>query len=304
MCFKTKRLRVFLLPLVSLLWPGILKGQEFVFGAYNLQNYGVQPGATGQKSKPSTSRAAISAVIRAIGPDILGVCEVASKDALAELQTRLKVDGMDLSAVEFVDGPDPDRHLALLSRYPIVERHSSAQVTFELNGIPSVVRRGFLDVVIQINPAYALRVIGVHLKSKLSAPDGEALIRRMEAHLLRERISQLLRTAPETNLLVYGDFNETRDQPSVHSLIGDRENPESLRDLRPADERGECWTHHWRVSDVYSRIDFLMASRGLWPEILKQRSRIASPPMWSEASDHRLISTAIFPKNRKTEDSR
>jgi hypothetical protein len=26
--------------------------------------------------------------------------------------------------------------------------------------------------------------------------------------------------------------------------------------------------------------------------------------MWAEASDHRLISTAIFPKNRKTEDSR
>ena len=275
-----------------------------IFGAYNLQNYGVQPGANGQKPKPSASRAAISAVIRSIRPDILGVCEVASKEALAELQSRLKLDGVDLCATEFVDGPDPDRHLALLSRYPIVARHSSPQVAFELSGIPSVVRRGFLDVVIQINPAYALRVIGVHLKSKLSAPDGEALIRRMEAHLLRERISQLLRTAPETNLLVYGDFNETRDQPSVHSLLGDRENPEALRDLRPADERGECWTHHWRVSDIYSRIDFLMASQGLWPEILKHRSSIASAPIWAEASDHRLISTAIFPKNRKAKDPR
>ena len=301
MRLKARLLRLCLFLLFSLPSPNRLEGQAFVFGAYNLQNYGVQPGATGQKPKPSASRASISAVIRAIGPDILGVCEVASKDALAELQTRLKLDGVDLCATEFVEGPDPDRHLALLSRYPIVERHSSPQVAFELNGIPSVVRRGFLEVVIQINPAYALRVIGVHLKSKLSAPDGEALIRRMEAHLLRERISQLLRAAPETNLLVYGDFNETRDQPSVHSLIGDRENPESLRDLRPADERGECWTHHWRVSDVYSRIDFLMASRALWPEIVKHRSRIASPPMWAEASDHRLISTAIFPKNRRAE---
>ena len=304
MRLKANRLRLFLFLILSLPSPGGLKSQEFVFGAYNLQNYGVQPGATGQKPKPSASRAAISTVICSIGPDILGVCEVASRDALAELQTRLKLGGVDLPATEFVEGPDADRHLALLSRYPIVERYSAPQVAFEINGMPSVVRRGFLDVVIQINAAYSLRVMGVHLKSKLSAPDGEALIRRMEAHLLRERISQLLRTAPETNLLVYGDFNETRDQPSVHSLIGDRENPESLRDLRPADERGECWTHHWRVSDVYSRIDFLMASRGLWPEILKQRSRIASPPMWAEASDHRLISTAIFPKNRKTEDSR
>ena len=304
MRLKARLLRLCLFLLFSLPSPNRLEGQAFVFGAYNLQNYGVQPGANEQKPKPSASRAAISAVIRSIGPDILGVCEVASKDALAELQTRLKLNGVDLCATEFVDGPDPERHLALLSRYPIVERHSSPQVYFELSGIPSVVRRGFLDVVIQINPAYALRVIGVHLKSKLSAPDGEALIRRMEAHLLRERICQLLRTAPETNLLVYGDFNETRDQPSVHSLIGDRESPESLRDLRPADERGECWTHHWRVADVYSRIDFLMASRGLWPEVLKHQSRIASPPMWAEASDHRLISTTIFPKNRRTEAPR
>ena len=286
---------VFFIPLVS----DALRGEEVVFGAYNLQNYSVQSGATGQKPKSGPSKKAVAEVIRSLGPDVLGVCEVASQEALEELQARLKSEGLDLPEAEFVDGPDPDRHLALLSRFPIAERHSSPELAFELNGAPCLVRRGFLDVVVQINAAYSLRVIGVHLKSKLSTPDGESLLRRMEAHLLRERVSNLLRTAPETNLLVYGDFNDTKDQPSIHSLLGDSENQESLRDLRPVDERGECWTHYWKVSDTYSRIDFLMVSRSLWPEVLKQKSRIQFAPNWREASDHRLISTAISAKNQK-----
>jgi hypothetical protein len=45
-------------------------------------------------------------------------------------------------------------------------------------------------------------------------------------------------------------------------------------------------------------MDFLLASRGLLPEILRKQTRAHSPVNWNEASDHRLISTAITATNR------
>jgi endonuclease/exonuclease/phosphatase family metal-dependent hydrolase len=274
------------------------RSQNIVFGAYNLQNYRLQTDTNGQKPKSPASKAALTAIVSQLSPDILGMCEMGSREALADLQMRLKSAGLDLPESEFVDGPDPDRHLALLSRFPIVEKSSDRQVTFELNGTPELVRRGFLDVVIQINSSYRLRLIGVHLKSKIAAPEGESLIRRMESHLLALRISKILESEPEANLLVYGDFNDTKDQPALQSLIGERSSQQMLRDLYAIDERGECWTHYWRTADVYSRMDFLLASRGLLPEILRKQTRAHSPANWSDASDHRLISTVITATNR------
>lgn len=277
---------------------GEARSQTIVFGAYNLQNYRLQSDDGGQKPKSPASKAALTAIVSQMRPDILGVCEMASREALADLQLRLKSAGLDLPESEFVDGPDPDRHLALLSRFPIMEKLSDRQVAFELNGAPELVRRGFLDVVIQINSTYRLRLIGVHLKSKIAAPEGESLIRRMESHLLAQRVSKILANEPEANLLVYGDFNDTKDQPALQSLIGERGSQQMLRDLYPIDERGECWTHYWKTADVYSRMDFMMASRGLLPEILRKQTRIHSPSNWSDASDHRLISTSITATNR------
>ena len=34
------------------------------------------------------------------------------------------------------------------------------------------VRRGFLDVTVQVTPSYRLRCVGAHLKSKLPIPEG------------------------------------------------------------------------------------------------------------------------------------
>ncbi len=59
-----------------------------------------------------------------------------------------------------------------------------------------------------------LRFIGVHLKSKLkdTAEDEEEL-RRNEAHLLRKHVDDVLDADAGANLVVYGDFNDTKNEP-------------------------------------------------------------------------------------------
>ena len=282
------------------LWSGVSQAkdadQEVVFGAYNLENYTLS-GSERTRSKPSPAREAVAKVVASARTDILGVCEVGEEAALLDLSQRLEKLGLHLPYREYVAGPDPDRHLALLSRYPIVRRKSLPKVPFELNGRPEVVRRGFLDVCVQIHSGYTLRLVGVHLKSKLPSPSGEDLVRRCEADQLRLLVERILSEDPRVNLLVYGDFNDTREQPAVRQALGPWGSLFSLQDLAAEDPQGQRWTHYRAFTGVYSRIDYLMVNRALKPEVLSG-ARISADPEWRCASDHRLIYTRILPQDR------
>ena len=167
-------------------------GQQAVkFAHYNVENYlemnRREGGEAVLRPKPEREKATLIRIIKDIHPDILGVAEMGPPDQFDEFQQRLKDSGLEFPFTEYVSGADQERHLALLSRLPIVERHSEKDPFFDLNGQKEPVERGFLDVTIAVNPAFRLRMVGAHLKSKLVVPSGEALLRRNEARLLRRR---------------------------------------------------------------------------------------------------------------------
>lgn len=270
------------------------KSQEFVVASYNLENYTLHS-AERVRQKSITAREAIADVVAEAHPDILGVCELGSREALADLRQRLEARGVTFLDTEFVDGPDPDRHVALLSRFPIVRRDSVEKVPFELNGLPELVRRGILDVTIQVTPDYLLRLVGVHLKSKLPVPEGEALVRRMEAQLVREHVEGILGENPRVQLLVYGDMNETREEAAIHALQGSRGSLNALSELAAQDANGERWTHYRQFTDVYSRIDYFFANKALRSGLVPGGARISQSVQWRKASDHRLISVLLSP---------
>ena len=277
---------------------------EVVIATYNLENYlGAEPAANGEKShgKPKTERAieAVIHVVKEINPDILGVCEMGSLERFEDFKKRLANAGLGYTDFEYVQGADPDRHLALVSRFPIVARQSLPDVPFELNGQPEKVRRGFLDVTIQVAPDYALRLVGVHLKSKLAAADGEALIRRHEAQQLRRHVDKILTVDPQANLVCYGDFNDTKEQPMFAAVSGVRGTATYLDDLPAKDDLGDRWTHYWKTADLYSRIDYLFVSPALVREVVPGSAHVHRSEFWSEASDHRAVFATIIPVNKK-----
>lgn len=274
-----------------------------VFCTYNVKNYlGHEPGAPRNprtKPKPEKEIAALIQIIRDIQPDILGVCEMGSPAMFEDFKSRLEKAGLGYKDSEYVQGDDPDRHLALVSRFPIVHRDSAAKVRFTLGGAEHSVKRGILDVTIQVTPAYQLRCVGVHLKSKLPAPEGEALIRRNEAMKLREHLDAILKAAPETNLLCYGDFNDAKNSPMFSEVSGVRGTPAHMSDLAAHDSVNDRWTHHWPVADEYSRIDYLFASPGLWPEVKRGTAGIHRSADWEKASDHRPVFVTIEPIEKR-----
>ena len=277
---------------------------EVVIAGYNIENYLVTDRLDGkihEKSapKPEKEKAALFHIIKEINPDILGVCELGPKDQFEDFKKRLESAGLGYKDFEYVEGSDPTRHLAIASRYPIIERHSVTNASYKLNGVDEKVKRGFLDVTVQITPDYKLRLVGCHLKSKLAVPEGEALVRRNEAHLLRQHINEILKADPLTNLLVYGDFNDTKNEPPIHEIMGPRNAPDHLYDIWLKDDRGESWTHFWKYADIYSRIDFIFVNKALMPEVVFDKSRVYRGSDWNEASDHCPVITTIRPVNRE-----
>ena len=138
--------------------------------------------------------------------------------------------------------------------------------------------------------------MGAHLKSKLAVPSGEALLRRNEARLLRQHIDGVLTKDPNENLLVYGDLNDTKDQPAIQEILGPRQGPNRLKEIPLADAQGDRWTYYRRLSDTYDRIDYILADQALLPQIDQSHSYLYRSADWYSASDHRPVVVVIKAK--------
>ena len=296
-------MRCALLFLLLAAWPVWAEPGEIVVCQYNVENYvDAKPAGAGAKygtrTKAPKSIEALMHIIKEVNPDILGVCEMGSPERFEDFKTRLAGAGLGYKDFEYVQAADADRHLALLSRFPIVARHSAKDVSFELDGKPEKVRRGFLDVTLQVNPDYQLRMVGVHLKSKLAVAEGEAVIRRHEAMKLRAHLDGIIASDSEVNLLCYGDFNDSKNEPMFAEISGVRGSAGYMADLWARDALGDRWTHYWRTADLYSRFDYLFVSPALFNEVVKSKSRVYRGDDWNEASDHRPVFASIIPVNR------
>lgn len=273
-----------------------------VFAGWNVRNYMLRPvkddaGRVTTPAKPPESIAAVVETLREIRPDIVGLCEMGTRKDLADLQSRLKKAGLDLPHRTWVDGPDKERHLALLSRFPLTTQHDT-RTTFRLSESSHRVRRGILDATVQVRPDFSLRVLGVHLKSRRVVPEYEqAAFRRAESLLLRTRVEDILEEAPDTPLLVFGDFNDTKNSPVVEGVAGRAGTRKALTVLPLADRLGDQWTYRWDESDEYSRIDYVMVNQPARRLVRRGGTRVHRDKNWFEASDHRpLVVTIALPK--------
>ena len=286
-------------PLLGLLLAGNLRAGNVVVASYNVENYlkmerKVDGKTVPDAPKPEQEIAAVIDVVKEINPDILGIVEMGDEKTLDEFRARLKAAGLDYPHKEWVRGTDAARHVALLSRFPIVARNSRDEVPFELNGKQMRVGRGILDVTVKLADNFLLHLVGAHLKSRREVPDlDQVAMRAKEAWYLREHLDKILRANPEEKLLLFGDMNDTKNEYPIKELLGSTRDPLRMKDLFLTDHYGYRWTHYWSSADIYSRIDYLMVSQGLWPDINMDKSGISSSRIWYKASDHRAIFTTI-----------
>lgn len=289
--------------LVLPLAPGAARSEateDVVFAAWNVRNYLTEPSPAGARSTPPKAPESIAATVstlRGLAPDIVGLCEIGNRNDLRDLQSRLKGAGLDLPYSTWVDGADQQRHLALLSRFPLTGIRHDTRSRFRLGGASHRLQRGILDCTVEVRPHFRLRVLGVHLKSPRVVPDFDhAEFRRAESLVLRRRIEDVLHDAPGTHLLVFGDFNDTKNSPVVRGVLGRAGAPAAITLLPIADRQGDQWTYRWEESDAYTRVDYVMVSGSVRPLVLRRGTRLHRDKDWYLASDHRpLIVTLRIP---------
>ena len=265
--------------LFLLLHAAVLSAAEkFRVATYNLENYLEDAHGT-RPAKSPEAKAKIRESLRALDADVVALQEMGSVSALTELRAALKSEGLDYPHWEFVASHDTNIHVAVISKFPFVRRQPRTNESFLLNGRRFRVGRGFADLDIRIVPNYTLTLITAHLKSRRSVAEAdEAEFREQEAILLRELIDARLSVNPQLNLVVLGDFNDVKDSRSTKMIIG--RGKVALIDTRPAERNGDdqpssnphfsprkiTWTHYYGKEDSYSRIDYVLISRGLAKE--------------------------------------
>jgi len=304
------RRRVYVASFFVLLVAGEPQAAEsFRLATYNLNNYLDQPVGT-RPVKSSASKTRIRESLRAVRADVLALQEMGTTNALLELRTALKSEGLDYPYWEHATGYDTNIHVAVLSRFPITARRPHTNESFLLYGRRFRVSRAFAEVDIQVNANYSFTLITAHLKSRREVAQGDqAEIREQEALLLREIIDRKLKNT-DVNLVVLGDFNDVKDSPSLRSLLG--RGRLALVDTRPAERNGDdqphenprfdpphvTWTYYYGKEDTYSRVDYVLLSQGMAREWNSAETHILTLPNWAVASDHRPIVASIFAENR------
>ncbi len=290
-----------------MLFGALFGAQAAVFrvATYNVENYLDIPTDT-RAAKSSESRAKVRESITKLNPDVIVFQEMGAPSALEELQRQLKRDGLDLPHSEHVAGYDTNVHVAVLSRFPFSARHPHTNEVYLLGGRRFKVSRGFAELEIQVSPEYKFTLLAAHLKSKRLVPEAdETEMRAEEAKLLREKVDAILARDPGADILVAGDFNDSRDSRAIRTLVGRGRG--KLMDTRPAERNGDnlpsanpewdprriTWTHFYGKEDSYARIDYILLSPGMAKKWIKEETYVLAIPNWGLASDHRPIVAAF-----------
>lgn len=282
----------------------------FRLATYNVENYVLADTA----SRQAKSQAAIGKVtecIQAAKPDVLALQELGGSNALLQLRLNLKAIGLNFAYWTLVPGHDTNVQVGVLSRFPITANRSHTNLSFLLQGRRFHVSRGFAELEIQVSDQYQFTLFTTHLKSKRQVPEAdEAALRSEEAKLLRERVDARLAADPNRNIVVLGDFNDTKDSAAIKAIVG--RGRTRLVDTRPAERNGDnqlnpnpnweprnvTWTHYFGREDSYSRIDYLLLSPGMAREWIPQETYIPAVANWGVASDHRAIVATIEAEDR------
>ncbi len=284
--------------LLALLALPVFGGGEIVrVATYNVENYLVMDRWVDEQErwrpdypKPESEKTSLRRVIRSVSPDVLALQEMGAPPFLRELRRDLKREGLDYPYGYVLQAQDETRHVAVLSRLPFAEVVAHTDPDFPYFDERETIKRGLLEIRFE-SAGKEWALFTLHLKSKWTEREDDPRAERKrvgEATAARNRI--LDRVDPEAGdlFVIAGDFNDTRDTPALRRFL-QRGAVEISVPVEAADSRGHMWTQHWGRQNLYSRIDFILASPGMKARVVPGAYGVYDGEGSETASDHRMV---------------
>lgn len=264
------------------------------FMMYNVRDYFVEKDKPRSKHtrriKRNNEREAVADVIAKVKPEIIGLVEIGGTAALDDLAGRLAARGLHYPHRKALIRWGEDRALAILSRYPIVADNSVAECQL-VGKTNRRMLRGILDVTIMLKDKRVFRIMGAHLKSRVSEdPAAAESLRVREARTLAAHIEQAVRKQPDIPILIYGDWNDGPSAPALEALRRGKSKASSLKRLNPKDDNGEVWTLFYKNGNEYSTFDQIYVNSVLSKRMgTKSKMGVVNVDENRSPSDHRAV---------------
>ncbi len=247
---------------------------------------------TGEFSLSSSKdkKESVISILTGINPDILILAGVGDLDSLNELKKTVK----SAKFAKMVSGDDKTRHLAVISRLEPLEFHPITDLKYKIKDVELPVKRGFLHCVFK-SGTYKFHLIGADLQSRDKVENfNQTDMRRYEARLLRYHVTALIKENIGNNIIVAGNLNDTCGMASIKEIYNRRfDIVKRLFDIRPIDSLRTSWTYWDCKSDDYERIDYIIGTSSILPEIVREKTYICQDPRWNSASMHRPLIVTI-----------
>lgn len=273
----------------------LARGETLRLATYNVENYGLanrltEAGYREDYPKPETAKRALRTVLRRINADIVVMQEMGPKAYLEELRRDLKTEGLDYPHVHLAEAGDPDRHVALLSKRPLVWVTTHGNLQFNYLKRKETVKRGLLEAVVATE-AGEVTLFALHLKSRLTDEPEDPLSanrRAAEATAIRNYVLKQFPTPPTARFVILGDFNDVKSSQALRFM---QKRGETLiaHALPAADSRGESWTYVLKREETYSRPDYILVSPLLKSAVKGDAAKIEDGEGVRDASDHRPV---------------
>ena len=289
-------LRLFVFCLVSLTLLSVLNGEELRVATYNLNNYLVMDRHVGARwrpsyPKPEGEKAIVRQIVRDVSPDVLVLQEMGPLDFLEELRADLAREGLHYEYAVHMQGADPDRHLAVLSKRAPKAVVKHTDLNFKYFESRQAVKRGMLELSFSLGAGNEFQLFVVHLKSRYTdvKEDENSELRRVrEAEACRNRIVERTHESNQLSYIIAGDFNDHPNSAPMRRFYR-RGNLEIGSLVPAADSRGEEWTYYYGKESRYESVDGFVASASMMPRIKAGIAQIVDSPGALAGSDHRMI---------------
>lgn len=272
----------------------VLTAETLTIATYNVENYGpanrvVDGSFHPNYPKPEGEKDALRKVIRTMAADVIVLQEMGTAPYLEELQQDLRAEGAEYPYSALAVAADVDRHVALLSRRPLVSS-TTLDLSFSYLGGVAHVKRGVLAATLRISGG-DVTLFAVHLKSRLTerVDDPDSAIRRAaEATAIRDAILKRFPDPTTARFIVLGDCNDSKASKALAHL--QHRGQTAIAVLLPAvDAKGETWTYSYKREDSYARIDHILVSPALRSAVVDGTAHICDVDDVTTASDHRPV---------------